>query len=138
MGTGHTAVQKAFTQPAKSHRPATPYIGRFATCQKCRTSPVDGAKPYFVAEFQSNRLNESCVDIERFLVPHNVLFRTRPFRQTALQTDALYGFPTVARCFSEKRFVIEPIPVMLARFCTAWSLPLAREAIPREYEFMWK
>lgn len=130
MGTGHPVFQKAFTQLVKLQRPATPYIGRFATCQKCRTSPADGAKPYFAGGFQSNKLNESCVEMERFLVPHNVLFGTRTSPQLVLQTGTLYGFPTVGRCFSEERFLIEPTHVMLVRSCIAWSLPLAREAIP--------
>ena len=130
MGIGHPVVQKALTQLVKLHRPAMPYLGCFATCQKCRTSPADDAKPYFVGGSQSNELNESGVDIERFLVPHHVLFRTKTSPQTVLQTGTLYGFPTVTRCFSEGRFVIEPTHVMFARSCIAWSLPLAREAIP--------
>jgi hypothetical protein len=53
-----------------------------------------------------------------------------------LQAGNLYGLPTAARGSSQGRFVNEPRGVMLARSRIRWSLPLAREEIPPESEFI--
>lgn len=130
MRTSDQVVRKAIGRPAKLRRPSRWRSGGFASCPKCGTSRVEGAHSWRIGRFESNNLRPPHAESARCRKPHSVLFGIRKSRQTALQSGNLYGFPTVARGFSAGHFVIVPTHVMLARFCIAWSLPLAREMIP--------
>lgn len=130
MVTSRRVVRKAIAQPAKTRRPSTPYVGRFASNQKCGTSRAGGADPYLVRRLRSTKLGQRAAESERISGPPNARFRAAKSQQTALQTGNLYGFPTVAKGFSEGRSLIEPTRVMLARCRILRVLPLAREAIP--------
>jgi hypothetical protein len=131
-------VRKAITQSAKLRRPTTPHGGGFASCQKRGTSRAGRADSCIVRLFQSNNLRRSHAESERFSGLNNVLFSARRFPQSVLQQGNLYGLPTSARGSFSGRFVIEPGRVMLAGSRVLWSLPLAREAIPWESEFIFE
>ena len=136
MGTSHRVIRKAIAQPAKLRRSSTPYVGCFASCQKCRTSLAGGADSYIVRRFKSNKLRQSHAGSERFSGPHNILFSARRSPETVLQPGNLYGFPTAGGGSSQGRLVIEPTRVMLGRSRIPRALPLAREAIPQESDFI--
>jgi hypothetical protein len=128
--TSRRVVRKAIAPPAKPRRPSTPYVGRFASYQKCGTSRAGGADSYLVRPLRSNKLSQHTAESDRFSEPYNVHFGARRSPETVLQAGNLYGSPTAARGSSQGIFVIVPTGVVRARFRILWLLPLAREAIP--------
>ncbi len=136
MGTSHRVIRKAIAQPAKPRRSSTPYVGCFASCQECTTSLAGGADSYLVRRFKSNKFSQSHVESERFSRLHSVPLSARRCPQTVLQPGNLYGFPTAGGGSSQGRLVIEPTRVMLGRSRITRALPLAREAIPQESDFI--
>jgi hypothetical protein len=136
VGTNHRVVRKAIAQSSKPRRPRTLYAGCFAIYKKCGTSLDVGADPHVPRRFNSNASIQPRAKAQRFFGLHNVVFDNRKFPQTKLRYGNLYGFPTAARGSAQVRLTIEPTGVMLARSRIRWSLPLAREAIPYEADFI--
>ena len=94
---------------------------------RTRTSFVDSNRTNLVSPMRNQNDSQGCIAFP---------LSARRSPQTVLQPGNLYGFPTAGGGSSQGRLVIEPTRVMLGRSRITRALPLAREAIPQESDFI--